>query len=345
MLLNLTITVIMLLVITTPAYSYLAFKILDLDPDLAELTRTACLFLLPWPAMIGYRRFYQGILIREGASRAVAVGTIVRLICLSATAFTLHFYNILHGAGLGAVSLSVGVSCEALAVRWLVSPILTTVKNRSGDQNHEQLNYLGIWRFYFPLAMTGILGLVAQPLVTLAMNKGRFPLESLAILPVINGLTFFFRAIPLSYQETVISMLGQNEQNYMALSKFAWLLSFILTVILALISFTPLADFWFIEITGLQPELAAFAILPLQLQILTPSLSLLLCWQRSHLIHLKKTNPITTASILELLGIALSLLIGISYFGWIGAVAASVALMIGRADSSIKKLLTNLSMK
>jgi len=38
----------------------------------AELTRRAAAILLPWPAAIGYRRFYQGILIGSGLTRRVA---------------------------------------------------------------------------------------------------------------------------------------------------------------------------------------------------------------------------------------------------------------------------------
>ena len=46
----------------------------------------ATAILIPWPAAIGYRRFYQGILVRHGLTRRVAYGTVVRLTSMSVTA-------------------------------------------------------------------------------------------------------------------------------------------------------------------------------------------------------------------------------------------------------------------
>ncbi|MFW7378995.1 MAG: hypothetical protein ACOH5I_09340 [Oligoflexus sp.] len=330
MLLNIGVSVGMLMLIATPLYAIFAAQFLGLDEQVAETTRRACLFLLPWPAMIGYRRFYQGILIHVGRSRAVAIGTVVRLLSLTGSAFILYRLQILDGASMGALCLSIGVSMEALAVRFLVHPYLVEIRQSQAQAESQQMNLAWISRFYFPLAMTGVLGLVAQPLVTLAMNRARFPLESLAVLPVVNGLIFFFRAIPLSYQETIISLLGKGEHYRQALRNFAWLLAISLSLLLITITLTPLADLWLNGVAGLDENLANFAKLPLQILIPTPVLTLVLCWHRSRLIHLNHTSPITSASSLELAGIACILALAIGVFDLVGAVAASVALMGGR---------------
>ena len=51
--------------------------------------------------------------------------------------------------------------------------------------------------FYMPLALTSLLAMAVQPMVTffMFMGQSRYALESLAVLPIVHGLTFIFRAI------------------------------------------------------------------------------------------------------------------------------------------------------
>ena len=64
-------------------------RLIGLPPDLARLIHVATSFLVPWPAAIGYRRFYQGILVRHHLPRRVAYGTVVRLVTMSVAAVAL----------------------------------------------------------------------------------------------------------------------------------------------------------------------------------------------------------------------------------------------------------------
>jgi hypothetical protein len=77
-LINGALTVIMLAMLLTPLWRIVAASGIGLPPRVVELTQIALLVLLPWPAAIGYRRFYQGLLIRHGLTRLVAYGTVAR---------------------------------------------------------------------------------------------------------------------------------------------------------------------------------------------------------------------------------------------------------------------------
>ncbi|HCW92508.1 MAG TPA: hypothetical protein DHM44_02380, partial [Flexistipes sinusarabici] len=71
------------------------------------------------PAAIGFRRFYQGILIRSGLTRIVAYTTVFRLVFMGITAVTLFNITNLKGAYVGTIALSTGVIAEALAAYFL----------------------------------------------------------------------------------------------------------------------------------------------------------------------------------------------------------------------------------
>ncbi len=66
-----------------PVFRFVTDHVIGLPPDIAHLTHVATSLLLFWPAAIGYRRFYQGILVRHHMPRRVAYGTLVRLATMS----------------------------------------------------------------------------------------------------------------------------------------------------------------------------------------------------------------------------------------------------------------------
>jgi hypothetical protein len=151
--------------------------------------------------------------------------------------------------------------------------------------------------------------------------------ESLAVLPVVTSLVFIFRSMGLSYQEVNIALIGKEKQNYTLLRNFAIYLGLIVTVLISLLAFTPIARLWFINVSGLSTELADLSYIPLKIMILLPALTVLLNFQRSTLIINGTTGPISIATAIELAGIIIVLLICTVFLNLIGVVAASLAFM------------------
>jgi hypothetical protein len=333
--LNLMITVGMLVLVAGPVWRAVALSAIGLDPEVARLARTALLILLPWPAAIGYRRFYQGLLIRDGLTRRVAWGTGVRLTVMLTTALVAWRLTDLPGAWVGACALTVGVLAEAAASRVMAHG--TVVRLLATDED-DAPGYRAIEAFYRPLALTSTISLAVQPLVTFFMGQARFSLESLAVLPVVNALVFVFRTPGLSYQEVAIALLGRTWDNLANVRRFAALLGGLASAGFALIALTPLADVWLQTVSGLTPELAAYARTPLRLIVVLPALSVLLSLQRSMLVAKRGTGPITWASVLEVAGILLVLLVTVTWLDWVGATAAAVAYLVGRTAANLSLL-------
>ncbi len=325
--LNLGITAFMLVLIFSPAWDLVINHWMRLDPQVAQLTHTSLIILLPWPAAIGYRRFYQGLLIRTGRTRLVAWGTGIRLVGMALTAFLFTKFTTLNGAWIGASALTAGVLVEAAASRVMASGSIAEIV-----QSHkpETLSYREITRFYYPLALTSTISLMVHPMVTFFLGQSRNSLESLAVLPVINALVFIFRTPGLSFQEAAITMLGRTKENLPVVKLFAVYLGMSAALLLGLIALTPLSKVWFQQISGLSAELAAFAKLPVRILVLMPALSITLSMQRAILVHKRNTGPVTWASTLEVVGILVTLVLTLNVGDWMGATAAATAFMIGR---------------
>ena len=197
------------------------------------------------------------------------------------------------------------------------------------------LDLRSITKFYYPLALTSILSLGVHPFVTFFLGRSHMAVESLAVLPVVDSLVFIFRSPGLSFQEVNIALIGKEKQNYRILRNFAIILGLIVTVLISVLAFTPLADLWFINISGLSTELAGLSYLPLKIMILLPALSVLLNFQRSSLIVNGTTGPISLATAIELIGIIVVLLVCVVFLNLVGVIAASIAFVVGKGLSNI----------
>jgi hypothetical protein len=333
--LNAGITLFLLIGLIPPVFYFIAEGLVELPHPVARLTHVALILLIPWPAAIGFRRFFQGILIRSNLTRRVAYGTIIRLTTMAGAAVVLFSLN-LPGAYVGAGALSTGVTCECIASRLMAN---NSIKNlMQQDHTHfieNPLSYRFIVKFYFPLALMSFLSLGIHPFITFFMGRSRFAIESLAVLPVINALVFIFRGLSLSYMEVVVALLGKKNEKYVPLRNFAWILGIVLVGILALVAFTPLAAVWFRHVAGLSAELARFSYLPTQVLAILPGLTLLISLQHGILVNTKHTSPITWATIIEV-GVMMGVLfISISYLDAVGAVAAAFAFTLGRLAANL----------
>lgn len=330
---NLAITVVMLIFVIPPVFNYISIDLIGLPERVAHLTHVSTIILLPWPGAIGYRRFYQGVMIKQNQTRKVAYGTVIRLITMTVTAVILYYGYNLEGAYVGAAALTAGVVFEGIASK--IMSVKSVREIRSNRAETSELSYKEIYNFYYPLALTSMIGLGVHPMVTFFIGQSRMSLESLAVLPVINSLVFIFRSFGLSYQEVAIAMMGEKWQGYHKLKNFGFVVGGAVVLLLGILAITPLSSLWFHSVSGLSAELTNFALLPLMLMVILPGLTFLISFQRAILVNARNTKPITYGTASEVIGIILVLFISIKYFDLVGAVAAAVAYMVGRIAANI----------
>lgn len=327
--LSASLTAAMILLSLPAIFYFVAEDLIGLPHKVSYLTHLAIIILIPWPGAIGYRRFYQGILIRNNLTRLVAYGTIIRLVSMSIMAFLLYKFTNVPGVVVGASALSTAVICEAFASKLMVRKLLARLKSRITDTQSE-LTIKEIIRFYYPLALTSLLTLGIQPFVTFFIGQSRMPLESFAVMPVVTSFVFIFRGLGLSYQEVVVALIGDDMSGFDQLKKFGINLASILAGALILIAFTPLAEIWFRDVSGLSSSLTEFAKLPLMIMSFFPAFTVLISFQRAVLVKANETKQITYGTAIEFIGIIIVVAICIKYFSLVGAVAATIAFVIGR---------------
>lgn len=328
--LNVGVTAVMLVLLAPPVFFFVAGRLVGLPEDVTRLAHLATALLLPWPAAIGYRRLYQGVLIRRGQTQRVAYGTVTRLVAMSLTGVAAYAAGSWPGVAVGALALSAGVVLEAAATRLWAARAVREVTATVPAPEDQPLDSAAILRFYVPLAFTSVLSIAVHPLVTFLVARGRMPIESLAVLPVVTSFVFLFRSGGLAFQETCIALLGDDGRGRRQLASFAVLLGTASAGALAAVAFTPAARLWLEGVAGLRPELATFALLPLRVLAILPALEVLVSFQRALLVHARRTTPISLATAMEVAGIALLTVVATAGLDLVGAVGAAGGILFGR---------------
>jgi hypothetical protein len=330
---NAGVTAGMLLLCIPAVFEAITSTLMGLPSEVSSRMYWAIVVLVPWPAAIGYRRLYQGLLIRNGHTKVVAYGTIVRMLVVIVSAVSYSFTG-LEGVIVGAFALTTGVFLEAAAVRAMCQPIIREYKARP-HQDGLPLTNAEISTFWMPLAATSLIGFVVTPTLSFFMVHAPNPIASLAVLPVVDSFVFLFRSFGFSYQEVGVALIGKNFENYQAVRKVALLTVIVTTSVLGLLAVTPLIDDIYILAYGLEAKLAHYAVWPTILLIPLPSIAVAYSLYRSVLITNRQNVKVTFSTALEVGGITAVMIALVNFTELNGALAAAIAMAIGRTASTI----------
>jgi progressive ankylosis protein len=323
-LLNAGVTLFLVVIVLPPVFHVLTLGILGLPADVAALAHRATLLLLPWPAAIGTRRLFQGLLVRSNQTRKVAHGTVVRLGGMALTATLLALLTHLPGAIIGAMALTVGVVGEALAARIMAGPALRAL----ADSPEPPPTQRELVNFYVPLALTSMLSMATSPLLILFMGRAADPVPCLAAWPVVSAFLFFFRSGGIAFQEVSVALRGPEASE--VVRRAATLLAVFFTALLAVIVATPLARIWYHGVVHLDTSLLPFVLLPSVVMLPFPAFEYLLSYQRSGWILARKTRIITEATALEVVSLGLIMMTLTLGLGWRGTLAAATSMTLAR---------------
>jgi O-antigen/teichoic acid export membrane protein len=233
-----------------------------------------------------------------------------------------------------ALALSSGVIAEAVVSRWMARHAVAAMLSGAFNNGDEPLTQRAIVKFYTPLALTSMIAMITAPVLTFFMGRGRLPVESLAVLPVVNNLVFMFRSGGVAFQDVSVALSGRHHEHQREVGRAAFVLGSATTAALALLLFTPLASVWFRGVAGLPPELYGYAVNAAQIIAVLPAIEYFLSFQRSQFIINRQTTVITMSMAIEVALIGAMLLLCIATFGMIGAIAASCSIVTGRVASS-----------
>ena len=290
---SLALTIMHILIAFTPLYDVIARHIIGAPESIIEPGRIGMRIVTPWAWAIAFRRFNQGVMIRFGHSKAVGVGTMVRLGTNLVMLLIGYLIHTIPGIIVACAAVSSGVVAEAVYSGLRLRPIVQqeVIPAPPG----EPLSTRDFLAFYAPLALTALIWVIIQPFGSAAISRMVNPLPSLAAWPVVNGLLFLLRSPGMALNEVVVAHMGRPHAAR-NLRRFSGILLAITTAITLLIVATPLANIWLTVVMALPADLVVLSQQALWLGIGLPMLAVLISWFQGRIVHSRHTRGITEAT-------------------------------------------------
>jgi len=308
-------TVLHILIAFTPLYYVLVRDIIGAPEEIIEPARLGLMIEIPWAWAIGYRRFYQGIMIRFGHAKEIWYGTAIRLVSLLLVLIVGYSLGTVPGVLMAALAQTAGVVTEAIYAGLRARPIIR------GELHYakpvEEINLRTFSAFYIPLVITALISNIWSPVGATALSRLPNPITSLAVWPVITGLVYPLSSGGMAFNEVVVALM-EKKGSYKPLRQFSSILAIGIGLIMLIVTATPLGYLWFHHVTALSPDLATVASTCLWFFLPYPALKVLTSWFQGAVMHGRATRGITESVALSLGSYIIFLVIGVASGKFLG---------------------------
>ena len=310
----------------TPLYDYVLVPLLDIPEEVIEPARLGFQMILPWTWAIADRRFHQGLLIRFGKRKAIAIGTGVRLTTTVAVLLAGWTFKV-DGAVLAGSALAISTIAEAIYTRWQARPVISgpLIKRPINDLVTRGID---LWKFYIPLAMTPFLVLAMHPIGAAGIDRMPGAVASLAVWAPLSGLVFFCRSAGMAYNEVVIGHAA-DQDSLRALRSFAIVGGMLATLILGLLAFPSVSSLWFGEIIGLPSDLVELGVANVWIAIPIPLMTFLQSYYQGIAVNSHRTRIITESVLIYAIAMTVFVVIGVIWQPPFGITAIIIATTCG----------------
>lgn len=324
---NIFVTALAILMAFTPLLDFYLGSLLNVPSHIIEATRPGMKIMILWGAFIGYRRFHQGIIIRQGKTRYVAIGTLLRALVSGGVATGLGAITTIAGAVVGAIALILAMAAETLYTYIISRPDVKRLLATPLDPARRGLTQLDALRFHLPLAATSVITILVSPVIERGLASMPDAAQSLAAWPLIFTIMLIARSGGMAYQEVVIS-LNDSEADHRVLRNFTLGLGLALSLIMTCFAFSPAILFYLDAILQAPRHLQHLALLGAQAGIALPLLTTLQSYLRALLMLSHRTGAIYRAIVIGFTLTAATVWGSIG-LGLHGVLAASLGLTIG----------------
>lgn len=325
--LNVFVTIVAVLMAFTPLLDLWLGGVLGIPPDVIDAARPGVALMILFPGFIGYRRFYQGILINHNHTRVIGTGTILRLIVSAGLAMLIGAITDWPGVVLGGIGLGAAVAAESLYVRYMARADVADLKRTPRPASKPDLNYGAAMRFHLPLALTSIMTLLVRPLIESGLASTDDARAALAAWPVIFSIFLILRSGGMAWQEVVIA-LSRSRQALDALRRFTLMLGFGTSGLMLVLSFTPAIDIYTGTVLGIPENIQPLVKLGAQIGVLIPMLTTFQSYLRALLMRSDRTARIYQGMALGF-GLTAATMFGGLALGLPGIMSASLAMTLG----------------
>jgi Na+-driven multidrug efflux pump len=282
----------------TPLYDLVFQRLLSFPPDVSAAARPGLIGLLLWPAVIGVRRYYQGILVRFGRTVVVSLGSLARLTAMVGTLLTGIWLFPQHGILIGSATLMAGVVADMLvavvaARRLLMRRVLPA---ESPDGRRAGRAAPAFLAFFLPLALTSALRVLGRPLMLSGIARSHEPLLAMAAFPVALSTMQLLSGYLQMTQQAAVALV-KDGSSFVVVRRFVFAVGGACTGLLCLVAFSPLGNWYHGEVIGLDGTVLRLANAALRVLVVSPLLVAVQSYLQGLMIRAGRTMAVQLAAL------------------------------------------------
>jgi hypothetical protein len=310
----------------TPLFDIIATQWLSQPAAVVEASRTPFQIMLFWAAFIGWRRCHHGFMIRSGLTRAIGVGTVLRIVVLIAVGAGGAYGLGLPGLHAVAWALLISVIAETAFTHWAARPAVAQLMRQ--EPTGPALSFGEIARFHAPQTATTLVIMLSAPAISMALGRSADPVANQSAWTLAFNLIWLMSAATYALPELVIAH-GDRAEDAPVLWRFCLTVGLSLSLGLAILSVPPIGHAVFQGILKSSPEESARALPVILMATLLPVLNGVMSFYRGMLTRVGRTMSRLYAIFAGVTSMMVFLITGI-WLQWPGLVGASVAILAGR---------------
>jgi len=219
-------------------FNFVGVSLLGIPSAMLATVSQVLLLMGGWPFAIAWRRYFQGLLIYHGQSRAVAKASIFRLFTL-ALVLTGGFFLPITGGILAGFALISGVIVEAIAVT-IFARLSGAILPPQIEQPNLPRNLTQVWKFYLPLANSMMVVWGGRAILISILARAEDATIAIAAWSAAWGLVLVIANSTRMVQQMVIKYRHQVSDRQ--LLTFAISVGVACSTVLLLMSLTPIGD-------------------------------------------------------------------------------------------------------
>lgn len=229
-----------LVALVPPLHDFVFRTLLSQSAEVAEATRVPMMIMIPWSPAIGWRRHVQGLLIRQGLTKPIGLGTGIRVISIFLVGLAGYLSGRLTGAEVAALALSFSVVAEAVYIHFAGRRVMHGL---ALVESGERVSHRELLAFHMPLTLSTMVMMVGMPLTSKALASAPDGVLAMNFWQVQMTLGFLLRTITFALPEVVIANWRPGPDARL-LSRFCLGIGAGLSVLMVVLALTG-ADRWF----------------------------------------------------------------------------------------------------
>ena len=320
----------------TPIGRAILASLYNLDGALLDNAVLSQKAIVALPILFYVRNYFLGIAIKLRNIKFATLGSFLRTLLILACSFTMSsVMEMFRAEYIPAILLFMMIFVE-MAV-YVLGVVLNTkgkimvhlrlsLERQNIYDENIKLEYKKIILFALPLILSYSMGQLLPSFSQSAMALGNNKEITLTIYSVSLSLLNIIGAFSFQIPQLVVNHDTFNPINKNIVRNFCFIIAFSMTAIILIISFTPLADYIFLNILKISINNLDIANLSIKFGILYPASMIFMAYKRGKLIKIQKTSLLMFERVIGTT-ISLSLFLIIPVIAWQFGAGAGILIL------------------